>query len=149
MTGKTHIIAYKPEHLPRLILQEAQAAFYPKCLDPVYAESLAATGIACTAMRDDRILACAGIKEEWEGRGTAWALLSKDIGASMIVIHRAIKMILAEKFYRRVEAAAAADFEEGRTWLAMLGFIKEVDLAAGYMPDGRAATLYAWTSKGG
>ncbi len=139
------IVPYRPEHLARLLNEPDVNVFFGAVDTPGYAEALEKVGPAFTALAGARVLACGGIREEWAGRGTAWALLSGRVGAQMVVLHRAARRVLALGRFRRVEAAVVDGYAPGCRWLDLLGFRLEVPRALNYMPDGKSARLYVWT----
>jgi len=133
---------FRPEHLQSLILQPAQEWARANLGDPKYAEGLAETD-AFTGLIDGRVVAIAGVRELWEGRGEAWALIARDIGPlGMRQTHYAVRRYLEVSRLRRIEAACDAAFLEAHRWLQLLGFIYEGPLAL-YTPDGRDCLRFA------
>lgn len=132
----------RPEHLQALILQPAQEFARASLGKPGYAEALAASE-AFAGIIDGRVVACAGVRELWQGRGEAWALIAKDIGAKgMHETHYAVKRYLDESAMRRIEAACDAAFLQAHRWLYLLGFKYEGPLES-YTPDGRDCLRFA------
>lgn len=80
------------------------------------------SGTAIAAVEAGRVLAIGGVFSAWEGRGVVWGLLSADIGAAMLPIHRAVIRGLAASPYRRLEAHVEASHVEGHRWITALGF---------------------------
>lgn len=136
------IVAYQPEHLQTLVLQQAQAWMSPMLTDPKYAESLRRAGPAFTALDGNRVIACAGVVRMWENRDSAWALLDQDCGRQFIGIYRGMQRFLDLHDTRRVEASVDSRFEAGHRLMGMLGFKREGIMRA-YLPDGRDCDLYA------
>ena len=118
-------IKFKPADLDELRLQPAQeylAAFVGR---PGYGQELVDAGPCYTVRQDGKIIYCAGVVELWQGRASAWALLSGEAGRSMIGLHRMVKDFLDNCGIRRVEAYVYPDFEPGHRWARMLGFEQE------------------------
>lgn len=136
------IVAFKPDHLQRLLLQPSQAIMQPTLADPTYGPSLASAGPAYSAVHGDAVFACAGIIPQWEGRALAWALIASEAGPHMVAIHKAVRRALDIHPFRRVETAVASDFAQGHRWATMLGFEREGRMRA-YTPDGRDCDLYS------
>ena len=139
------IVAFKPEHLKSLVLQDAQEYFGAEISRPGYGEYLRSAGQAFTAIDGDLVLACSGCCEVWQDRAQAWALVSKDAGRHMIGIHRAVEGFLKQAEWRRIEAAVDVGFDEGMRWLELLGFYNETPdkpLRA-YRPNGGDSYLFA------
>lgn len=91
---------------------------------------------------DEGIMAIAGIIPQWEGRATAWAMISQKAGAHFMHIHREVKKHVDNCPFRRLEATVDAGFEQGHRWMGMLGFEVEGYLRA-YRPDGGDQLMYA------
>ena len=118
-------IKFKPADLDELRLQPAQeylAAFVGR---PGYGQELVDAGPCYTVRQDGKIICCAGVVELWQGRASAWALLSGEAGRSMIGLHRMVEDFLDNCGIRRVEAYVYPDFEPGHRWATMLGFERE------------------------
>ena len=141
-----NIVPFETEHLQEIMLQPAQQRFF-SYFAPEYASALKQSGPCFTAISENRVLGCAGLVKQWENRAIAWALLSGDIGANFIKVHRAVARFLDLCELNRVEAYVDASFEQGHRWIQMLGFSQE-----GYMkqfnPDGGDAMLYARVKNG-
>lgn len=134
-----NIVPLEPSHLQAIRVQPAQAAEY------AHADALASpTGMGWTALVDGEPVACAGLVEVWEGRAYAWAILSDNAGPYMLPLTREIRSKLDAAPFRRIEMAVDADFDAGARWAEMLGFRCETPAPmAAYLPNGRAAYLYA------
>ena len=131
------IVPFSVEHLAAIKLQSAQSDVLSTLGD---AESvyLEASTYAFTALDGDEVVGCAGIMKLWEGRGHAWALLSGNIGARFVGVHRAVKRAIQVSGYRRIEMDVDASHEEAIKWAHMLGFYNETpDGMRGYVADGR------------
>lgn len=136
-----HIVPFKAEHLAALALQPAQALSLQDTGDD-YGPALEAGGNGYTAIVDGRPVACAGIVEQWRGRGLAWALLAGDIGPHCFVrVTRAVRRALDLSPLRRVEAHVDVRFNQGIRWARMLGFEAE-SVMRSFTPDGGDAFMY-------
>jgi hypothetical protein len=139
-----NIVYFRPEHLKRLSLQNAQQYFGQQLTDPDYGRVLLDAGPCFTGMRGDEVIICAGVFEVWENRAMAWALLSKNAAANMLAIHKAVRGYLLQAPYRRIEATVDAGFEDGRRWAEMLGFVQETpEPMRAFLPNGGDCYLYA------
>ena len=141
------IVPLTTEHLSRLYESGEHAMLAPLLSDATYAPALIAAGPCFAALRDGLVVGAAGLIRQWPGRAVAWALLGRPSGACMLQIHRAVRRFLDSCGERRVEAAVDHEFGPAHHWMDLLGFKHEC-LAPGYLPDGRAADLYALV-KGG
>ena len=140
----TQIVAFKAGHLQALELQESQRYLSSSLASHGYARMIEQTGQSFTAVKDGRVLACAGVAEVWEGRAVAWALISKDAGRGMVSIHKAAAGYLCASKYRRIEAWVDDGFIPGIRWLEMLGFTLETPMPMrGFRPDGGACFLFS------
>ncbi len=138
------IVAFRPEHLRALELQEAQSYFNGDLASEAYAQMLATTGNAFTAIDGNTVIACAGCMEIWDNRATAWALVSKGAGRHMIGVTKAISGFLAAAKWRRIEAYVDVGFEAGMRWMEMLGFKQETPVPMrGFRPDGGDCYMFA------
>lgn len=139
------IVAFKPEHLRLLVLQDAQEYFGAEINRAGYGEYLRDAGQAFTALVGDTVLGCGGCVEIWPDRAQIWALISKDAGRHMIGIHRAVEGFLKQAKWRRIEAAVDVGFDEGLRWLELLGFCNETPHAPlrAYRPNGGDSYLFA------
>lgn len=138
------IYPFRAGHLENLLLQPAQEYLRPsftpehiKAYEQAYSFSLL----------DDagQTLACAGLVEIWPGRASAWALLSKNLGArGMLIVTRAAQREFALGRFRRIEAYVDRSFVAGHHWVRMLGFVNETpDGMRGFTPEGATMDLYA------
>lgn len=139
-----NIVAFRAEHLAGLQLQDAQAYLSAEIALPEHGRMLERSGQCFTALVGDRVLACSGVAQVWEGRGVAWALVSREAGRHMVGIHRAVAGYLSAAKYRRIEAWVDEGFEPGMRWLEMLGFACETPQPMrGFRPDGGACYLFS------
>lgn len=135
------IVRFQAEHLEGLLLQPAQTAM-ARYMSQTYGAVLERTGCAFTAIKDGRILGCAGIETIWSERGIAWSLLGEIAASEMPAVHRRVSEFLDSQCLRRIEMTVDAEHTAGHRWAGMLGFHHEGRLRA-YTPDGRDCDLYA------
>lgn len=134
------IIPFKAEHLQAMRLQPAQAEISAWCAG-AYPRALEASGGGWTAMADGEPVACAGIVEQWQGRGLAWAVLAEHSGRHFVRITRAVRRALDLAHYRRIEAQVDAEFVAAIRWATMLGFEVESKMTQ-FTPEGRDAFMF-------
>lgn len=139
-----NIVAFRPEHVRALELQQAQRYFAGEVSGLEYGQVLASSGQAFTALDGDRVIACSGCVEIWDNRAMAWALVSKDAGRHMLGVHRAVSGFLSAAKWRRIEATVDVGFDAGMRWMALLGFHQETrEPMRAYRPDGGDCYLFA------
>lgn len=97
-------------------------------LDNACARTVDGEKIAYTILDEDKILGCAGIYENFEGSGEAWAIFSKDIGRCKYLLYREIKKKISKYNFTRLQSQARADFKEAQKFLLAAGFKKEARL---------------------
>lgn len=137
--------AFRPEHLPMLQLQAAQAYLQPLVARPDYAAAL--TGpYAWSGLIGHNVIGCAGLLPQWPGRAIAWALLTRELSAAHFLrAHHKVIAVLRSAHangIRRIETTVDAGFDAGHRWARALGFSPE-GLMRAYSPDGRNHVLYA------
>ena len=135
------ILPFRATHLDSLLLQEAQRGM-TSYLSADYGQVLEQAGQAFTAVKDDRVLGCAGIEVVWANRGVAWSLLGPISPFELLGVHRYVAAFLDGQRLRRIEMTVDAGHLAGQRWASMLGFQFEGFLRA-YTPDGRDCHLYA------
>jgi hypothetical protein len=130
--------------LEQVCLQEGQA-YLSNWITPQQASALENETWAFTAMQDNGVpLGCAGVVHMWQGRGMAWAYLSKYAAEEkFILVHRAVRRFLSACYLQRIEMTVDCDFEPGHRWAKMLGFKMEAERMRAYRPDGGDCALYA------
>jgi len=139
MTFEVH--PFVPADIEELSLQPSQEFLSPFVGRPGYGQELADAGPCYTAREGGRIVCCAGLVNLWEGRASAWALLSADSGRCMISIHRAVAEFFDGCGIERVEAYVVPDFMPGHRWARMLGFEREGRMRA--FQRGQDMDMYA------
>jgi hypothetical protein len=142
------IVPFIASHAASIVLQPMQR-FGPVISD-ADARTLEAVGPCYSALGDDgRVLACAGLIPQWEGRALAWGMVAHDAGPHLVRITREVRRFLASCGYARVEAAVDALFPAAIRWIEMLGFERETpEPMRNFAPSGRPAYLYARLSDG-
>jgi hypothetical protein len=130
------------KHYDDFAIQDAQSHFKAFLGNRKYRDAMILSGPAYAGLCDGRVMAIAGISEQWEGRGIAWSLLSPNIGHHFIEIHRAVVRALAQTHMRRIEAHVDPTFNSAVRWIQMLGFTYEGTMKR-FDPDGRDMDLYA------
>lgn len=138
------IAEYKAEHLHAVDLQDGQS-YMSNWVTPEMALSLESETWAFTAMDDDGTpLGCAGVINVWQGRGMAWAYLSKRATQDkFLFVHRAVARFLEGCYVKRIEMTVDCEFEQGHRWAELLGFQMEAERMRAYRPDGGDVALYA------
>lgn len=114
------IIPFMAEHLDGFELQPMQSISQSYCTEEM-GKALQQCD-SWSAVVDGRVIACAGIVEQWEGRAIAWAFLSTHAKGHMHGIHKAVSRFLELCNCERIEAHADCEFKEAGRWLNMLGF---------------------------
>lgn len=106
-------------------------------------------GQGWTAMADGVPVCVGGVLEIWPGRGYVYALLDAHVGPHMLSLTRAIRFLLADLPFARIEMVVEADFTAGRRWAELLGFELETPVALRrFLPSGRDAWIYARINDG-
>lgn len=134
------VVPFKREHLFELKLQRAQAMFYEQ-FTPEYGYALEESGNCFTGLANGTPVVCAGVVEQWHGRGLAWALIAESAGPHFVVITRAVKRFLDIAPWQRIEAQVDAEFGRGIRWAEMLGFEVESKMSR-FTPEGRDAFMF-------
>lgn len=96
-----------------------------------------------SAFSNDRVIACAGVQELWDGRAACWALVAEQCRHEFLQLHNIVKRFLMVSPYQRVEAYVKHDFLAGHRWVKALGFEVESPRMKSFLPGGADASLYA------
>ena len=137
------VVPFMPFHLNDLIVHEYINFIQSDLDDPAYGEYLD-NGLAYTALKDGKVLGCAGLYPTGKYRADAWALLSKDSGRYMLAIVRAMLKELCRSEFRRVQTHVRKDFRQGLKMMKTLGFENETPNGLkNYGDDGCDYYLYA------
>ena len=138
------LVPFAAHHLDSIDLQAAQESDGAFCTSSNGAPLV--NDMAWTALDGDTVVVCAGIVEAWQGRGIAWALLSRHLSPiSFRRIHRWVKRALDDAHVRglwRIETTIDPDFDNAVRWAAALGFRYEGHMRM-YGPDKRDHLLVA------
>jgi hypothetical protein len=132
------------ELLQKIKAQESQKDVEELLQNTEYCKALVRTGHAFCYVYEGKVLACAGIIDETDGRGLAWSVLSEESGAHLVPIFRAIKQYFAFGHFRRITMTVEKDFAAGHRMAKMLGFVYE-GIMSKYFKHGDAV-LYARVS---
>jgi hypothetical protein len=95
-------------------------------------------------LRDGRVVAIAGITEQWTGRGYAWFSDNGLTRREWVEVTKHVEDGLerAGKTFNRIEAAVYEHHDAGHRWAKRLGFRLE-SVGHKYMPDGSTGYVYA------
>jgi len=135
------IIPFHPSHLWQIRLQSAQVIALGE-ITPAYAEVLAASGPALTAVEGGLVLGSCGIASTQYTGGILWGFVGADCGPRMLKVHRAVARFIECSRQRRIEATVIAGFEPGCRWMKLLGFEFE-GVMRKYGSDGSDYLRYA------
>lgn len=136
------IVPFKAEHLEQMDQHDTTSFFRPH-IKLEQLKLLEQSGMAYTAIKDGRVLGCAGVVEYWPDRGEVWAVFDKKIQHDFVYIHKAALRFLDTVPIRRIEAAVEFNFVAGHRWIRMLGFELEAVRMHAYVPSGADFSLYA------
>jgi len=129
--------------LSAIDLQDGQA-YLSSFITPEQAAALEKTDWAYTGCEGDRVLGSCGVIPMWQGRGLAWAYLSKYAARQKFIeVHRTVRRFLDACYLQRIEMTVDCEFEQGHRWARMLGFTMEAECMKAYRPDGGDCALYA------
>lgn len=126
-----HIDGFEPQERQRDILECPREHF--EALELGYTYSVI----------DSRglVVAFGGLAPIWDGRQTAWCVLSVHARRHLRELTRIAARELDKVSGDRIEAATDTDFEQGARWLHMLGFDMEAREAAGLV-RGKRCSLF-------
>jgi hypothetical protein len=84
------VVPFEAKHIEQLELQNAQG-YLSALVSKEHAEALVGDW-AFTAIDDGKPIAAAGVIPVWQGRGMAWAFISKyAVNTKFLLVHRAVK----------------------------------------------------------
>lgn len=119
------IVAYEPQHLILLSLQPHQEHLHSALRERGYAEKVHESGPAWTALLGEIPIGCGGFIEHWQGRATAWAILSDDAGPHLLALTREVRRRLIRHSAGRIEAQTLLGFQPAARWARLIGFEPE------------------------
>jgi len=132
-----NMIPFRAEHAALIDLQAEQER-----IEGIGHVLEAASNPAWTLQIADKIIACCGVAAQWDGRYTAWTLISRDAGPHMIRLTRMMnRMIELFPGPWRMEAYVKTGFEAGDRLMKAMGFRFETR-AEKFMPDRSDANIY-------
>lgn len=136
------IIAFNADHLEGLEPREN----IDMSLVRHYATTVEIAGPAFSAVRDGRILGCAGVAKLWHGVGEAWTVLGPEACTCGFWFHRTVRRMLGDIIDElgliRLQAMVLADSERNNKWIKRLGFSFEGRMPK-FGPDGKDYNRYA------
>lgn len=141
------LVPYEAQHAIDLILREVEEPLR-KYADFEDWAKLNEGPFALSAIHDNKVIACGGIREMWEGVGEAWLFLGVEAMRHRVGVCRAMKEKLDEALgqFHRIQAHARMDFSVAHMFLNKLGFVTEGYMTA-YYPDKMDAILYSLVRK--
>lgn len=144
--GAMRMVQFQPPHLPMLILQHGQGEVgrLSRELGIAWMKASAESG---TFLVDEQVRACCGVVPLWtispQSVAEFWMFIDARIGRwGLLALHRTLKARLAQVPYRRIQTVVRQDFENGKRWAAMMGFLNE-GLMEKYGPEGTSYYRYA------
>lgn len=136
------IVKFKREHLESMN-GAREVSFAKQYLTKEHVAKLEKVRHSYAILQDEKVLACCGVVEHWNGRGEGWAIISGELNYAFIRMHRIVKRFLDWCDIKRIEAIIDTDFKEGHRWAKALGFKMEAPLMKSYGYTGKDCTLYA------
>lgn len=107
------------DHVLMMDIQDKQTEVVG-LINPDYVGGLIKMGPAIAGVDGNKMVACCGCAELWQGRHLFWSVLSKEAGKHMVSIVRAANRFL-ELQSGRVEAVVRTDFTEAHRLVKMCG----------------------------
>lgn len=145
MASDPILVPFRAEHMLRITNRDGRQ-FVGTLVD------IERRSVAYTAIKDGRIIGCAGITLMWEGVATAWTVMGPDAHKYMFwatkMTRRFIRDTIKAYNLHRLEMVALADNDRNRRWAKFLGF-QEESLARCYTSDQRDMIRYEWVKKDG
>ncbi len=110
------------------------------------AEETEKDGLSITAIIDDDVVGCGGVRVLWEGVGEVWMMLSPKVNSYPVkaweVIKEGFEKIIAENDFVRLQGWCRVGFVKAHTVFKHLNFVPE-GIARKYTPDGVDCILYS------
>ncbi len=110
------------------------------------AEETERDGLSRTAIVNDEIVGCGGIRKLWDNVGEVWLMLSPEVNKYPIraaeCILNGMQELIDENDFVRLQGWCRKDFIKAHTLFRHLGF-KPEGIAEKYTPDGVDCILYA------
>lgn len=138
--ARMNVVPYRFEHIQKL--GEAAGEMLMPPTEAVQLERFPSwTGLT----PDGEVIGCAGVVKIWKGRWQAWAYVSKPLARQYLYdVVKEIRKFLKELGPGRVEAAVLLGEQDHAKFAKVCGFDRlEAPLMEKYLPDGRAAQLFA------
>ena len=140
------IVPFAPAHLTAI----APGPFDAIAVEGLDLRALAAlradVGPAWSAMRDGRILGCAGIVPLWRGVGAGWLFGGAELRRHPMLLHRAVARGVPQAMrglgLHRLQISVHEQFAASLGWVERLGFVPE-GVMPGYGPNGDSYIRYA------
>lgn len=110
-------------------------------------ESIAKTierGNHYSLFSDDALIACFGVVPYNDWRCLGWALLRSGAPEMFVSVHQAIRRLMKEQPWIRIEAFTQAGNVLQARWTRLLGFHVETPFKPYYFPDGTAASEWVY-----
>lgn len=120
------VVPYLPMHLRELVASPYQVELATLNLLN-HADALATCGEAYSALQDGVPVMCAGIVPAGATRAEVWAIMGAATKGNMLDITRKTREFLdtCNRKFDRIDTVVRSDFELGRKWAQMLGFVYE------------------------
>lgn len=143
MGAKIVVEPFKREHIePEL--ERPSLRYLKKHIDVERIRQWETCGHSFTAKdHDGKVLAMGGIVPMWDNVGEAWAIFCGELKDKFLCVHNFAREFLKTAPFHRIQMTVVYDFKNGHRWARLLGFSKEADRLAGYLPDGRDVSMYA------
>lgn len=136
------LVKLQPEHLFQFEPQAAQIAVVGTLTADYAAGLVAQSPVGWTGLVDGAVVGCAGLAECGQGRLEAWTLLAPEAFVVFREIHRAVRRVLDDSAWHRVEMKVDAEHAAAIRWAEHLGFECEGRMRK-YTADRRDVLLYA------
>lgn len=142
------IIPFKAEHIKSLNLQSHSGSEEEKLLTAEQFKAVEKIGGSFTFLIDGKIYACAGTVEYTPWRCAVWAIIDNHAHERFLPLVRAMRRMLDEVPYKRIESTVVLDFEKGHRLNQALGFKLEAREMKNYGECGTSHSLYSRVKNG-